>query len=127
MNPTLSLPWADASGTFAPAARAAAAAATMSIFRMSVSAFSDGRFELSGSARPVHAHSGGLQRSGTKTRPSDAGAADLTVPRAPEITTSTTTVARYGKDDISWEGMPKPAPCAGREPSWDGERADRRK
>src|SRR6202023_3454081 len=112
MNPTLSLSWADASSAVAPAARVAAAAATMSIFRMSISAFFDGRFELSGSARPVHALSGGLQRSGTKTRPSDAGAADLILPRAPEITTSTTTVARYGKDDISWEGMQKPAPCA---------------
>ena len=46
-----------------------------------------------------------VQRSGTKTSPKDAGAADPARPRRREIAISTTTVARYGKDDMNWEGI----------------------
>src|ERR1700682_1233822 len=46
MYPTLSLLWADASRMFTPVAATAAAAAAIIIFRMSISAFFDGRFEF---------------------------------------------------------------------------------
>src|SRR5215475_15543972 len=112
MNPTFSLagafPWAEASRTLAPVAAASVAAAIM-IFRIVCSGFVDGWFSLSPQrAAPVHACRGDSQRSGTNTRPSEAGAVDPAVLRAREITTSTSTVARYGNDDISCEGMPRP-------------------
>lgn len=51
-------------------------------------------------------------RSGTNARPSEAGAGLPARPRIHEIATRTMTVARYGSDDISCDGMPRPVVCA---------------
>jgi hypothetical protein len=62
-------------------------------------------FKVSPAAAPARAQPAIVQRSGTKTSPSDAGAADPARPRRREIAISTTTVARYGKDDMNWDGI----------------------
>src|SRR6266853_1047768 len=116
MKPTLSFSAAfsapeapeRAPGMIATAASAAAAVAAAAVTttddRMLDSDFIDGCCGFPGrGARRAQPET--VQRSGTKTSPNDAGAADPARPRPREIKISTTTVARYGKDDMNWEGI----------------------
>src|SRR5215468_7710944 len=112
MKPTLSLsaPFSApaAPGINAKAAREAAAAAAAAvttegrIFRLRV--LSTGTV-VSPPAAPARPRPEIVQRSGTKASPNDAGAADPARPRRREIAISTTVVARYGKEDMNWDGI----------------------
>ncbi len=86
------------------AAAAAAAAVATTLISCSNSGFFDGWCGCPDAA-PARAQPVAVQRSGTNTRPNEAGAADPARPRPRDIATSTITVARYGKDDMNCEGM----------------------
>src|ERR1700724_1273261 len=111
MKPTLSLSGAFSAPlaigmTAAAASAAAAAAAAVAITgkRMFDSGCFDGVLWFPWPRAPVRALPETVQRSGTNTSPSDAGAPDPR-PRPREIAISTTTVARYGNDDMNCDGI----------------------
>src|ERR1700761_3897731 len=105
MKPTLSLSAAEALSRLAPAVTIIVAAA-MRIFLMGFSGLPKG-WTIEPEAHAPQPRASGIYRSGTNTVPNAAGAVEPPV-LAREIRTRTMTVARYGKDDMNCEGMPRP-------------------
>src|ERR1700722_19432866 len=103
MNPTFNLSAAEALRL--PASRTAAAAASSFFLIINLHALGVKLHSKRGAPLQPHPETQN-QRSGTNTVPSAAGAVEPPV-LAREIKTRTMTVAKYGRDDMNCEGIPR--------------------